>query len=176
MSTSKRPTLSLKKKRSHSATQQDAPSVSVVVKKKTETSPETSEPSQPTESVAEKMPFPTKKTYNGRRSEATRLKGIPGTMEVTIKIRELPNNVKTVKNHWKQFLIDVDGMKVQVKVRPKIWTKLTQAHETLPSWIASISGQMGESIKEGFELLYPMVQIYEKHASTPEELNSESSE
>ena len=45
---------------------------------------------------------------------------IEGKLELTIKINELPEEVKTVENGWQQFEIDCDGRIISVTVREHI--------------------------------------------------------
>ena len=53
---------------------------------------------------------------------------VPGKLEATIKIDELPTP-ETVENGWQHFTIDCDGKEVSVTVKPKMWKKLTSAVE-----------------------------------------------
>src|SRR5690349_9264567 len=99
---------------------------------------------------------------------------IAGKLEVTIKINQLPTEVVTNKNGWKEFKIDCGGRRVSVCVRPRMWTKLEEAAASYPSWVAAISGQMGPAAGTGFVLLEPAVQVFERKlkpaddgASTP---------
>ncbi|RKZ38877.1 MAG: fertility inhibition FinO-like protein [Gammaproteobacteria bacterium] len=87
-----------------------------------------------------------------------------GKLEVNIKINELPNWVESIKNSRQQFYINADGQIVRMKVRNKTWQKLLQANEKYPEWVASITGKMGHHIKNGFELLEPAIQVYEKNS------------
>ncbi len=87
---------------------------------------------------------------------------VPGNLEVNIKIYTLPPEVQTVKNGWQQFVVEADGQMVLMKIRPKIWKKMQQANEDYAAWVVSITGKIGRRIKNGFELLQPAVQIFEK--------------
>ena len=97
-------------------------------------------------------------------SAIIRMPKTQGKLEVNIKISEMPNWVEAVKNGWQRFCISVDGEIVQMKVRPKVWNKLLKANEEYPQWVASITGKMGPRIKNGFELVEPAIQVYEKQA------------
>ena len=44
---------------------------------------------------------------------------VPGKLEATIKISELPTS-EVVENGWQQFTIDCDGRQVSAKVKPKV--------------------------------------------------------
>ncbi|HEY9846259.1 MAG TPA: hypothetical protein V6D03_08680 [Candidatus Caenarcaniphilales bacterium] len=87
---------------------------------------------------------------------------IPGKMDVTIKISQFPAEAKTVKNGWREFVVDTGDREVTITVKPKIFNKLEQADKTYPSWVAAITGQMGEPTKKGFALLQPGVQVFER--------------
>ncbi|WP_026736103.1 fertility inhibition FinO-like protein [Fischerella sp. PCC 9605] len=86
---------------------------------------------------------------------------IQGRLEITIKISELPQ-AKTVENGWQQFEIDCDGRIITITVKPKIWKKLTDAAATYPQWVAAIAGKMGDSTENGFVLLEPNIQVFER--------------
>ncbi|MDP5017643.1 fertility inhibition FinO-like protein [Anabaena sp. UHCC 0187] len=93
---------------------------------------------------------------------------IQGKLEVTIKINELPE-AKTTDNGWQQFEIDCDGRIISVTVKPKIWKKLTDAQTNYPQWVAAIAGKLGEATDNGFILLDPNIQTFEKKPKTPME-------
>ncbi|MBW4510470.1 MAG: fertility inhibition FinO-like protein [Scytonematopsis contorta HA4267-MV1] len=90
----------------------------------------------------------------------------PGKLEVTIKINELPA-AKTVENGWQQFELDCDGQIITVTLKPKVWKKLTDAQANYPMWVASIAGKMGQATSDGFALLEPNVQTFEKKPKEP---------
>lgn len=91
----------------------------------------------------------------------------PGKLEITIKINEMPADVETVENNWKQFHLDCDGQLVRVTVKPKVFKKLEQAQENYPMWVAAIAGKMGESIEGGFVLNEPNIQTFERKPKEP---------
>lgn len=86
---------------------------------------------------------------------------ILGKLEVSIKINVLPHNAQIVKNNWREFMIYADGQVVKMRVRPRVWYKMEKAANEYSSWVASITGKMGQRIKDGFILLDPKVQVYE---------------
>ena len=108
----------------------------------------------------QKMPSP-------QTSATLRMPKTQGKLEINIKISELPNWVEEVKHGWQRFCINVDGQIIQMMVRPRVWYKLLKANEEYPLWIASITGKMGLRIKNGFQLLEPAIQVYEKQAKKP---------
>ncbi|MBD1944553.1 fertility inhibition FinO-like protein [Coleofasciculus sp. FACHB-712] len=85
-----------------------------------------------------------------------------GKLEITIKISEFPADVKTVENGWKSFAIDCDGRLVSVTVKPKVFKKLEQAQAEYPMWVAALAGKMGQTSENGFVLLEPNIQVFEK--------------
>jgi hypothetical protein len=91
----------------------------------------------------------------------------PGKLELTIKITTLPVHVATDPNGWKVFNLDCDGVRVAVRLRPKMWIKLEQAASSLPVWVAAIAGKMGERTAEGFALEESAVQVFERKAAKP---------
>lgn len=86
----------------------------------------------------------------------------PGKLDVTIKFSTLPENVSTDTNGWKAFVLNCDGTRVHVRVRPKLWNKLTQGATAWPLWIASLTGGIGQRTADGFELTEPGIQVFER--------------
>lgn len=84
-----------------------------------------------------------------------------GRLEITIKISELPQNVRAVGDA-KTFDLDCDRCIISVTVKPKIWRKLEEAQANFPQWVAAITGKMGEVTDKGFVLDQPAVQVFEK--------------
>ena len=99
-----------------------------------------------------------------------------GKLEINIKINQLPTQSQTIKRGWQRFYINIEGQIVQMKVRPRTWNKLLKANEEYPTWVASITGKMGHRIKNGFELLEPSIQVYEKKVGVPSESSPETPE
>jgi hypothetical protein len=99
-----------------------------------------------------------------------------GKLEINIKINQLPTQSQTIKRGWQRFYVNVEGQIVQMKVRPRTWNKLLKANEEYPTWVASITGKMGHRIKDGFELLEPSIQVYEKKVDVPSESSPETPE
>jgi len=95
---------------------------------------------------------------------------VSGRIEVTIKFTQLPHRIKTTKNGWKSFELDVGGKPIRITIRPKNWTKLEKLAGQYLYWIAAIKGRMGNKVKYGgFELLEPAVQVFERNPSSPDE-------
>lgn len=97
-----------------------------------------------------------------------------GKLEINIKINQLPTQSQTIKRGWQRFYVNVEGQIVQMKVRPRTWNKLLKANEEYPTWVASITGKMGHRIKNGFELLEPSIQVYEKKVDVSSESSPET--
>lgn len=90
-----------------------------------------------------------------------------GKLELTIKINEMPTDIRTVENGWKEFDLDCDGQLVRVKIKPKVFKKLEQAQESYPMWVAAIAGRMGEPLQGGFVLDQPNIQVFERKPKEP---------
>lgn len=86
---------------------------------------------------------------------------ISGKLEITIKISELPQ-AQLVENGWQRFDVDCDGRIISITVKPKVWKKLTDADANYPMWVGAIAGKMGEATENGFVLLEPAIQVFEK--------------
>jgi len=93
----------------------------------------------------------------------------PGKMELTIKINQFPVEVKTVANNWKQFNVEAGDRIVSIVVKPKVFKKLEQGQENYPQWVASITGQIGETTEKGFVLKEPSIQVFERKPKEPKE-------
>ncbi len=91
----------------------------------------------------------------------------PGKLEVTIKINQLPTGVTTVQNGWKEFGLDCGGRTVTVTLRPKLFANLEAAATQYPEWVAALTGQMGPQTADGFVLLEPNLQVFEKKPKPP---------
>lgn len=87
-----------------------------------------------------------------------------GKMEVVVKLNQFPDDVRTVAQGWKEFEVDTGDCMVTITVKPKAFAALEQAQQTYPSWVAAISGLMGESTAAGFRLLSPAIKVFEKKA------------
>ena len=61
-----------------------------------------------------------------------------------------------------------DGQFITVVVGNKVWSKLVKAAQEWPSWIAALSGTMGERTDQGFTLAGPGLQVFEKKAKAAE--------
>jgi hypothetical protein len=92
---------------------------------------------------------------------------VPGKLEVSIKINQLPTEVTTSKNAWKEFRVDCGGRTVTVSLRPRMWNKLEEAAKQYPLWVAAITGTMGQSHGQGFILVEPALQVFERKAPPP---------
>jgi hypothetical protein len=86
---------------------------------------------------------------------------ISGKLEIIIKISELPN-ATIVENGWQQIEIECDGRIITMVVKPKVFKKLTDAQANFPEWVGAIAGKMGETTENGFMLLEPNIQVFEK--------------
>jgi len=100
-----------------------------------------------------------------------------GKMEVVVKLNQFPDDVRTQSNGWKEFEIDTGSTIVTITVKPKVFAQLTQASLAYPSWVAAISGQMGEMTTCGFRLNSPAIKVFERKAkdtSLSEQTTSQS--
>jgi hypothetical protein len=94
---------------------------------------------------------------------------IPAKLEVMIKINQLPDEVTTKSNGWKEFSVDCGGRLVSITLRPRVWIRLEEAHKNFPLWVAMITGQMGASHGKGFALTEPNMQVFERKARPAED-------
>lgn len=87
---------------------------------------------------------------------------VVGKMEVIIKISEFPEDVKTVANNWKEFVVEADGKEITITTKPKMFTKIEQAKQQFPQWVAAINGKIGDMTEKGFSLIDASIQVFEK--------------
>ena len=87
---------------------------------------------------------------------------VVGKMEVIIKISEFPEDVKTVTNNWKEFVVEADGKQITITAKPKMFTKIEQAKQQFPQWVAAINGKIGDMNEKGFSLVDASIQVFEK--------------
>ncbi|MBW4638568.1 MAG: hypothetical protein KME05_10085 [Gloeocapsa sp. UFS-A4-WI-NPMV-4B04] len=87
-----------------------------------------------------------------------------GKMEVVVKLNQFPDDVKTLAQGWKEFEVNTGDCMVTISVKPKAFAALEQAQQAYPSWVAAISGVMGESTAAGFRLESPAIKVFEKKA------------
>jgi hypothetical protein len=90
---------------------------------------------------------------------------VPGRLELTVKFNELPTPVQVQAGY--KFGLDCDGRRVSVTLKPKVWNKLAQAAAEYPQWVAALTGKMGPSEGNGFVLLDPALQVFEKKPKAP---------
>jgi hypothetical protein len=57
---------------------------------------------------------------------------------------------------------------VTITVKPKVWKKLTDAQANYPQWVAAIAGKLGDATENGFVLLEPNIQVFERKAKPKE--------
>ncbi|MBW4641223.1 MAG: hypothetical protein KME05_24010 [Gloeocapsa sp. UFS-A4-WI-NPMV-4B04] len=87
-----------------------------------------------------------------------------GKMEVVVKLNQFPDDVRTVAQGWKEFEVNTGDCMVTITVKAKAFAALEQAQQSYPSWVATISGFMGESTAVGFRLESPAIKVFEKKA------------
>ncbi len=85
-------------------------------------------------------------------------------MEICLKFNQLPEEVTTTANGWKEFLVLANGREVFISLRPKHFNKLLEAQKTWPEWIAKIVGKVGAKTEKGFVLDQVNPQVFERKA------------
>jgi hypothetical protein len=87
---------------------------------------------------------------------------VAAQLEVTLKFTTLPNAKPAGPGKMVFALKTPDGQYVTAEVSNKVWNKLVKAAEDWPSWIAALSGTMGERTEKGFTLVNPGLQVFER--------------
>lgn len=87
-----------------------------------------------------------------------------GKMEVVVKLNQFPDDVRTLDKGWREFEVDTGNQIVTITVKPKAFAALEQAPQSYRSWVAAISGQMGEMTATGFRLESPSIKVFERKA------------
>ena len=86
---------------------------------------------------------------------------VPGNMEITLKISELPEAV-TIQNDWRAFVVEGDNYQARVMLKPRFWSKIESASKDYPSWIAVITGKISKLKDNCFEMPQASAQVFEK--------------
>ena len=85
-----------------------------------------------------------------------------GKLEAVLKINHLPEP-QILANQWRQFVIEADGLQVEVALKPKMFKKIEEINEKAEhGWVAVLTGKIGSPSASGFVLLEPNVQVFEK--------------
>jgi hypothetical protein len=66
---------------------------------------------------------------------------VPGLLDLVVTLVELPTDVRTVRDGWKQFETDCDGWTVQVRIKPRALEQMAEAAAS-GEWHAIITGQL----------------------------------
>jgi hypothetical protein len=99
----------------------------------------------------------------------------PARMEVRLRITQLPPSTIEDENGWRRFTLKAEcDFEVEIRVRPRVWSKLIAASKTGPDWVAVITGTIGERTAKGFSLTGVGVQVYEKAPANEQEKDPES--
>ena len=86
----------------------------------------------------------------------------PAKISLTCKLNQLPAHRELPDKQIEFFLNDGGDCIFTVRVKPKLFKKLTD--HGFDNWVAAISGDLGPSTETGFELLNASIQIFEKKA------------
>jgi len=97
---------------------------------------------------------------------------IDAKLEVTLKFSTLPKAKAAGQGTMAFALKTPDGQFVTVEVSSKAWNKLVKTAEDWPSWIAALTGTMGERTEQGFALENPGLQVFERKPKAPAEAAS----
>jgi len=97
---------------------------------------------------------------------------IDAKLEVTLKFTTLPHAKPAGQGKMVFALKTPDGQFVTAEVNNKVWNKLVKTAEDLPSWIAALTGTMGERTEKGFTLENPGLQVFERKPKAPTEATS----
>ncbi len=93
---------------------------------------------------------------------------VPGKLEVTVKFEQLPSDATTDKNGWKGFAVQCgEKHAVHLLIRPRMWAKIEEASKNYKAWVAVFTGQMGAATPDGFKLLEPNLQVFDKTPKEP---------
>jgi hypothetical protein len=93
---------------------------------------------------------------------------IEAKLEITLKFSALPNAKSAGQGKMAFALKTPDGPFVTAEVGNKVWNKLVKAAQGWPTWIAALSGTMGERTEKGFALAGPGLQVFEKKVKAAE--------
>jgi hypothetical protein len=87
----------------------------------------------------------------------------PAKISLTCKLNQVPAHRELPDKQIEFFLNDGSDRIFTVRVKPKMFKKLTD--HGFAQWVAAISGDLGASTETGFELLNASIQVFEKKTS-----------
>jgi hypothetical protein len=87
----------------------------------------------------------------------------PAKISLTCKLNQLPAHRELPDKLIEFFLNDGSDRIFTVRVKPKMFKKLTD--HGFAQWAAAISGDLGPNTETGFELLNASIQVFEKKTS-----------
>lgn len=93
----------------------------------------------------------------------------PAKLEIVVKFNEMPADVTQDKNGWKQFVLDSNGVAIQVRMRPKNWNKLEAAAKQWPQWVAAVAGAVKVDGPNQLSIPESTVQVFERKAKAESE-------
>jgi len=87
--------------------------------------------------------------------------------EITLKFSELPE-AKPVPNKKVEIqLTDQNGIVFTALLNAKSWRKAETSAAEFESWAGAVSGKLGQSTAQGFEVVDAGIQVFEKKAKEP---------
>jgi hypothetical protein len=87
---------------------------------------------------------------------------VDAKLEVTLKFSTLPEAKPAGAGKMAFALRTPNGQFVVAEISSKVWNKLVQANTDWPSWVAALTGAMGERTEKGFTLANPGLQVFER--------------
>lgn len=94
--------------------------------------------------------------------EEIREMATPAKVQLTCKLSQVPAHRELPDKKIEFFLSDEGDRIFTVRVKPKIFKKLTD--HGYDQWVAAITGELGSATETGFELVNSSVQVFEKKA------------
>lgn len=89
--------------------------------------------------------------------------------EITLKFSgSLPKALPADNKKVEVELTDQNGVVFTALVNAKSWRKAEASAESFADWAGMVSGKLGRSTDQGFEVVDAGVQIFEKKAKEPQ--------
>lgn len=87
--------------------------------------------------------------------------------EITLKFNELPEAVPAPNKKVEISLTDQNGVIFTALINAKSWRKAEADVAAFSDWGGAVSGKLGQSTANGFEVVDAGIKVFEKKAKEP---------
>ena len=87
--------------------------------------------------------------------------------EITLKFNSLPEAQPAANKKVEISLTDQNGVVFTALINAKSWRKAETDATTFSDWGGAVSGKLGQSTENGFEVVDAGIKVFEKKAKEP---------